>query len=367
MAEMQSFTFDTATLMSPISAEKPSGELLRNEGTYDRIAESRREDDPNLAFGVWSRELKRADWNSVSRICVEALETRAKDLQLAAWLLESWIHLHGFSGLRAGCQVMVELCRKFWDSLYPSLTDPDYRMAPIHWMNEKLFTHLKFVPITSPGNGDSSLIFSFADWESAFRAEQTKHLAQTKQSRPEVTLERIEQGADLTPAEFFESAIEEISAACAACTELEAIFDEAFGKNSCSLGQFREVLESILGLASSFRGETTMPASEIQEEVAAEPEVATAPAAGEAAAPGRLPPIRSRAEAYRRLAEVADYLIRAEPHSPAPYLIRRAISWGGMTLEQLLPELVGNDAALKDLARLLKIDTVASNGEIRKT
>ena len=79
-----------------------------------------------------------------------------------------------------------------------------------------------------------------------------------------------------------------------------------------------------------------------------------------------LPPIRSRAEAYRRLAEVADYLIRTEPHSPAPYLIRRAISWGGMTLEQLLPELVASDAALKDLERLLKIETVAKASAARK-
>jgi type VI secretion system protein ImpA len=79
-----------------------------------------------------------------------------------------------------------------------------------------------------------------------------------------------------------------------------------------------------------------------------------------------LPPIRSRAEAYRRLAEVADYLIRTEPHSPAPYLIRRAISWGGMTLEQLLPELVANEPALKDLERLLKIETVAKSNAARK-
>jgi type VI secretion system ImpA family protein len=366
MADLKSFTFDVATLMSPISADKPSGELLRDEATYDRIAESRREDDPNLVLGVWSRELKRADWSSVSEICLEALETRTKDLQVAAWLLESWIHLHGFPGLRAGCQLMLELCRNFWDSLYPSLGDPDYRMGPIHWINEKLFTKLKFIPITSPENGDSSLIFSFAQWESAFRAEQTKHLSQTKPSAPVITLEVIQQGAGLTSDEFFESAIEDISAAGAACAQLEAIFDEAFGQSSCSLGQFREVLESIMGLVTSFKRDTTMPATETYEDSGTEPETAE-PGAGEAASSGQLEPIRSRAEAYRRLAEIADYLIRAEPHSPAPYLIRRAISWGGMTLEQLLPELVGNDAALKDLARLLKIDTVAANGEARRT
>src|SRR5947209_12697669 len=79
-----------------------------------------------------------------------------------------------------------------------------------------------------------------------------------------------------------------------------------------------------------------------------------------------LPPIRSRAEAYRRLAEVADYLIRTEPHSPASYLIRRVISWGGMTLEELLPELLGSDPTLKDLERLLKIETTVKTNAARK-
>jgi hypothetical protein len=37
-----------------------------------------------------------------------------------------------------------------------------------------------------------------------------------------------------------------------------------------------------------------------------------------------------------------------------------------MTLEQLLPELVANEPALKDLERLLKIETVAKSNAARK-
>ena len=64
-------------------------------------------------------------------------------------------------------------------------------------------------------------------------------------------------------------------------------------------------------------------------------------------------PIRSRAEAYRRLAEAADYLLRTEPHSPAPYLVRRAVAWGGMSLGELLEELVQGDSDLKAIYTLL--------------
>lgn len=356
--------FSASSLLAPISPKSPAGESLRYEGTYDRIMEARREDDPNLAQGIWKKELKKADWNLVHQTCREALRLKSKDLQIAAWLLEALIHLHGYAGLRTGCQIMVELCRAFWDSMYPTLEDPEYRLAPIHWMNEKLFTQLKFIPITSPEGPEDCLPHTFSDWEAAFRLEQSKKAAELKKDPKTITLEMIHQGAYLTPVTFFDSVAADITSAYTSCKDLEAIFDKVFGKDSCSLGQFREVLESILSVIAGFhegRGVTEEPGSE----AAITPEYALEVVSHEGGPP-LLPPIRSRAEAYRRLADVADYLIRTEPHSPAPYLIRRAISWGGMTLEQLLPELVGNDVTLKELERLLRIDTVVRNHESRK-
>lgn len=367
MSAAASLDFNLSSLLAPISAESPAGESLRYEGTYDRIADARREDDPKLAQGVWQRDLKKADWSTVSQICIDALQHRSKDLQIAGWLLESWIHLSGFAGLSAGCHVMVELCRTFWDSMYPELKDPEYRLGPIHWMNEKLVTQLKFIPITHPQGPGDFLPHSMADWEGAFRLEQSKQSAQLKREPKAVTLEIIRQGAFITPAAFFESALEDVSAAYESCNQMEAIFDQAFGRDSSSLGQFRGVLEEILSVISGFQGGREVQA-EHESEVSVAQGYALEPVPpGEPMSAQRLPPIRSRSEAYGRLADVADYLMRTEPHSPAPYLIRRAISWGGMTLEELLPELVGdNDATLKNLERLLRLDTVARNNPARK-
>jgi type VI secretion system protein ImpA len=350
--------FDISLLMSPISDQSASGELLRYEGTYDRIAEARREDDSTLEQGVWKRELKKADWKLVNQLCLEALEKKSKDLQIAAWLLESWIHLNGFSGLRAGCHVLLEFCRTFWDNMYPSLEDAEYRLAPIHWINEKLLTQLKFIPVTNPEPADNCLPYNFADWETAFYREQAKAHAPAKNDS--LTLEMVQQSAYLTPKEFFLGIAEDVSDAHAACKEMEAIFEKAFGNVNWSLGQFRGVLESILSLLPSFAGNEEEQ-QEMEDEHSFPQEYALEPVSHEAMAAAELPPIRSRAEAYRRLAEAADYLVRTEPHSPTPYLIKRAISWGGMTLEQLLPELVPSDAALKDLERLLKIETAVKS------
>ncbi|QNA89248.1 hypothetical protein G4G28_13625 [Massilia sp. Dwa41.01b] len=85
-------------LLLPISDASPGGDDLLHGPEFDAIAEARREDDPTLPRGVWTAELKRADWPLAARLCREALATRSKDLQVAAWLGEAWIALEGLAG-----------------------------------------------------------------------------------------------------------------------------------------------------------------------------------------------------------------------------------------------------------------------------
>src|SRR5689334_3969227 len=173
MHEIDTWPIEIETLLMPISPEQPSGESLRYDETYDRIKEARREDDPSLSQGVWQRELKRADWYAVSALCLEALATRTKDLQLAAWLLEAWLHLYGMAGVRDGLILTVHLCEQFWPTLYPELaaSNVDARTAPIVWINERLFLTLKQIPITQPETNDA-VAYTWLDWEHALHLEQ---------------------------------------------------------------------------------------------------------------------------------------------------------------------------------------------------
>ncbi|HET7322419.1 MAG TPA: hypothetical protein VFI96_08005, partial [Longimicrobiaceae bacterium] len=63
--------------------------------------------------------------------------------------------------------------------------------------------------------------------------------------------------------------------------------------------------------------------------------------------------VRSREEAYRLLAVAAEYLLRTEPHSPTPYLVQRAVSWGRMPLVELLEEYGRDGNDLRALRALL--------------
>ena len=75
--------------------------------TYDEIKEARFEEDDSVSFGVWERDLKKADWQKVEKLCVEALESQSKDLQIVCWLIESLVFLENFSGLAKGIEILL--------------------------------------------------------------------------------------------------------------------------------------------------------------------------------------------------------------------------------------------------------------------
>ena len=55
---------------------------------------------------------------------------------------------------------------------------------------------------------------------------------------------------------------------------------------------------------------------------------------------------QNRADALHRLAAVADYFRRTEPHSPVAYLVQRAVRWGEMPLEEWLRDVIPNEDVL---------------------
>jgi type VI secretion system protein ImpA len=66
-------------------------------------------------------------------------------------------------------------------------------------------------------------------------------------------------------------------------------------------------------------------------------------------------PIRSRADAYHQLEGIANFLQSIEPHSPTPYLVRRAVSWGRMPLPKLMQEVLREEGDLNRLFTVLGI------------
>lgn len=354
-----SVRIDLDRLLTPISGARPAGESLRYTGVYDEIQEARREDDPDLPQGVWKTSLKRADWGAVERIALDALETRSKDLQIAVWLLEAWLHLYGPSGVVAGLRLLAGLSESFWDTLHPELDGDDVepRLAPLDWMEEKLSEKLKGIAVTWPESQDAPVL-SLLDWESARHLETlTKGDAKALDAAAaagKVTLPKFLVSVSLTPTSFYLGLREELRQAFEALRELGSLLESRCGDRAPTLHRFAGTLGAVQHMVARILEERAERGDFIPRE-----EEESAPEEGwdggeELEAPVYAGgPIRSRAEAYRRLSEAADYLLRTEPHSPAPYLIKRAVAWGGMSLSELLQELVQSDNDLRAIYTLL--------------
>jgi len=139
-------------ILNPISEALPAGESLRYASVYDKIKEARRQDD-DAPQGEWQRERKVADYATVFKLANEAIATKSKDLQLAAWLTEALLNREGFSGLLQGLNLIKGLVEKFWDGLWPELDEgeAEIRAAPIDWVGQYLAIPIKQVPLTKSG------------------------------------------------------------------------------------------------------------------------------------------------------------------------------------------------------------------------
>jgi type VI secretion system protein ImpA len=337
-------TIDLEKLLAPLSAEAPTGVNLRDasdDATFAALEDLRREVDPALddAGG------KAANWPAVVRACEQALVTRSKDLQLAAFLTEALAHIDGFAGLHAGIQLIHTLVESYWDTLHPGVDeggiDPGVRARWLSWLSSPkgLLPSVRAVRFIGDGNQREGWL----PWEAFLDAQRLEEAAASNQARYQemteagaTTRERWNQAVAVTKPAQLRAELDAVRAAEAELLALERVCETRLGSDDAPafvelrglLAEIREFLQGCLpseGAAASTDGS------------------AGASAATSVAASG---PVGSRQEALRRLSEVADFFRRTEPHSPLPHLIDRAVRWAGMSFEDVLLDVMKRNDAL---------------------
>ncbi len=350
---------DIDKLLKPVTDDNPVGIHLRYEGEYDQIEEYRKEDDPNLPQGVWETELETADWKGVFDLATEALIKKSKDLQLAAWLLESLIHIGGFPGVVEGITLIYKLCITYWENIHPQIEDNDieFRTSPFLWINSVLAERLKILQITQPDDDDCHS-FTFLEWEKTIHIETLAK--QSASARKQLDEERIytksvfKKSAALTQVDYFKQVYSSIDDALKTTSELSLFLDEKCGDSSPSLEQFKKTLESIkVQINLLIRKQTKNSAGDKDQENTGGKGITRAGINTLQFDSGHQ--IKSREEAFLFLAEIAEYLTEIDPHSPVPYLVKRAVSWGTMSLSELLTELLKDGQNLQQVYSLLGI------------
>ena len=362
---------DLEALLSPISEEKPSGETMRYSGLYDEISEARRADE-DVEQGDWKVALKIADFRKVIDLAVPALTSDTKDLQIAVWLTEALAKQHGFAGLRDGLKLVGGLQDKFWETLFPEIDEGDMegRANAIEWVAMQTSLAIKQAKITQ-GDG-----YSYFDWEDSKRfdipnnietldsADRAKYSELQEQASKEnrVTADRWRVAFAASRRNFYEEVALAIEECWAECKELNRVIEEKFDRNQMpGLGVLEKSLEAVQTQVKKFLEEKRAeePDPEVEETEAdgeqVEGEVVVATDGSRVAATGGA--IQSRAEALKRLGQLAEFFRKSEPHSPVSYLVQRAVKWGNMPLDSWLQEVVKDQSVLYQLRETLGVNT----------
>src|SRR5579863_3513544 len=234
-------------LLNPISGENPSGANLRYAPVYDKIKEARRQDD-DAPQGEWQHERKVADYKQVIKLAGDALATKSKDLQLAAWLTEALLRTDGFSGLLAGLKLLQGLVETFWDSLYPELEDGDaeFRAAPLDWVGSRLDQAIRNVDLTRQGHDWFQFKQSRQIGYEADANDEVKLAARTQAiADGKVTAEEFDAAFSATPKTFYVQAKQNLDDCLAAIDSLNEVCEAKFGDMTPGFSGLRTSLEEV--------------------------------------------------------------------------------------------------------------------------
>jgi type VI secretion system protein ImpA len=352
-------TIEIDRLLAPIPGDNPGGESLLYSDVYDKIQEARR----GSGRSQLETDLKPPDWRAVIRLGSDALAGRSKDLQIAVWLVDALTRMDGFAGLRDGLRVLRGLHERFWDTMHPVVEDGDlgFRANRLAWLNEagegreSLAAAVGTVPIT---DGASGAAFGWLQWKDSREvdnlARQSMEKYQQALAEGRITSEQFDQSVSAGSRRFYEGLFADLTAALEECTRLETVIGERYKRDAPSLLNVHSAIEDCGDVVERILLEKRRLEPDPADEMAGAE--AGPAAAGRTGRSGPLPlePV-DRTDALRRLAAVATFFRRTEPHSPVAYLVQRAIRWAEMPLEEWLKDVVASDDVLSRIRETLGI------------
>jgi type VI secretion system protein ImpA len=294
---------DIAPLIAPLLLDGPCGADLRYDAVYDKIPELARSEDEGLPKGVWERESKKADWPAVSALCSEVLMTRTKDLQIAGWLGQALMNLHGPSGAALGWTIFSRLASTFWHDIYPRIeeNDAEIRLRAVYLLVKQTDQWLTAYLASTPGDRDALL---------------------TALAPPEVDI------AALT------TLLQELQ-------QLQLFLDQQLGEQSPLFHQLTEPLQKRLATLSVLPTAASVNAAAFTDYQAM------------AASPIHLT-LNSRDAAYAALGDIARVLAKSEPHSPVPMILEALVSWRDCHFNDLLTRMPQDKASVYELLKFFK-------------
>ena len=338
---------DFDALSRPISDDAPSGPDLE----YSSVAELDRfaagtpgTIDPSTQELVGAEE---PNWRKVGETATELLG-KTKDLRVAAWLTRAELANRGLPGLADGLKLIATLLETFWESCYPML-DRDEGDDPIERMN--VLANLSPDPAQSYGSATTEALMRSLRGAAIV---ESREVGRFTVRDLDYVLGRMSPPAGQTapPAGLLAAAWKTgdpaanqakrdgIQIGLAAIQAIVKQFSDHSGQRP-SLDLLQQTLKRVGEFYSTQDAEAAAEAGDGAvegDDSAGHDELGSAGSG--AGKPPRSGGLASRADAVRILQQVATFLRKAEPSSPAPMFIDRAVKLLTMDFNAIVKELM---------------------------
>ncbi|WP_309797021.1 type VI secretion system protein TssA [Inquilinus ginsengisoli] len=321
---------------------------LRDARSEARAEERLADNDPGADTGV-SRH-----WAAVGDLAVEALSTKAKDIEIAAWLTESLVRRDGLAGLTAGAKVLSGLVSRYWnDGLFP-MPDEDGlagRVAPVAGLsgeggNGTLLQPLRKLVLYERADGTLVTYWQFEQSEEV-EALEPQRKAQRLASGV-LPFADLEAEAKTIGREPLSRILGAVTQAIEAWRGVDEALTAAAADSAPPTGRVHDLLEKLRRIAERY--------APLPETPAAGPAPEVEQAAGDngaAAAPAPANRAPTREEMLQEITRIAAYFRVSEPNSPLSYTLEDAVRRARLALPDLLkemmPELATRSAVLSGL------------------
>jgi type VI secretion system protein ImpA len=272
-----------------------------------------------------------------------------------------------------------------WEGLYPEIEEGDLelRAAPLVWLNEKLPLAIRQVPITQGMGGEH---YSWLHWRESRDVDnlgrQDQEAMAAALADGKITGEQFDKSVESTPLAHYRTLLDDLNQVGQEYDQLDQVVEENFGRQAPTLLEIKQAIEDcrlliadIVKKKGGLEPEPPAPAPEAKAERGffgrllrgseEQPslERQSAPQSAMVDQPQAVLSLmpQDRADAIRRLAAVAEYFRRTEPHSPVAYLVQRAVRWGEMPLEAWLQEVIHDEGVLGQVRETLGLKDADSN------
>jgi len=335
---------DFDSLIAPVPGDNPGGQEL-SFSTRKRLDDSRLEPDPLEP----STADRRADWKGVIDLASDTLINSSKDLLVAARLVEALTKKHDFAGMRDGIKLFRLLVEHCWDYLHP-MPEPgdtmEVREGPFKWLNDstkgaKFPTAIANIPAIRV-RGEA---YSYFDWKTAAR------LPDFEAAIPACDPKKLQDASD-----DLDEALSELRSLGALLDSklADASPDLTSEENPSNIGQAMKHYRDMLDIIMRRRGIGGGSGEAASEEATGDE------SSGEGDGGSGFSRISvgktNREGLYRQLEQISDALQRIEPHSPIPFLLKRAVRLGALPFPELMRAIIRETAAIDELDRLLGLD-----------